>query len=101
VDGGETFSAEAWVDVPTARLAIDRVTVSGAHANVTFTLPRAGSATVECVDVAGRRIGRRELDGLAPGSHAVNVEAPAGSGVWFLRLTQGTAHTTRRIATLR
>jgi len=101
-NGAETFSAEAWVDVPVAVFALDRVAVvDGSRASVTFTLPRAGSASLELVDISGRRIGSREFEGLGAGTHTAEFEGPRASGVYFVRLRQGTASVTRRVALVR
>jgi hypothetical protein len=101
-DGAEVFSAEAWVDVPAAVLALERVAVGDGHrASVTFTLPRAGPTSLEVLDISGRRVGGRELEGLGAGAHTTEVEGPRASGVYFVRLRQGTATVTRRVALVR
>lgn len=97
-DGGETFSAEAWVDVPAAQLALNRIAVAGGRADIGFTLPHRGSASLDWIDVAGRRVGGRELEGLSAGAHTVDLASPRGAGVYFLRLSQAGQNAVRRVA---
>lgn len=100
--GDEVFSAEAWVDVPVAVLALDRVAVgASSRSTVTFMLPHAGSASLELIDISGRRIGGREFEGLGAGAHTAEIEGPRASGVYFVRLRQGVATVTRRVALVR
>jgi len=52
---------------------------------------------MECVDVAGRVVVRRELDGLSPGEH--DVQMPLGGtrpGSYWVRLRQGGAVIAKR-----
>lgn len=63
-----------------------------AKLRVTCDLPDAGTARVEVYDVSGRRVNRRDVAAVGPGS--VNVEAGTGAklapGAYWLRLSQGT-----------
>jgi hypothetical protein len=60
------------------------------EARVWFTLPSRERATLEVMDVAGRRVWRREVGALGPGQHSVDVTAAARRpGLYFLRLEQG------------
>ena len=67
-----------------------------------FRLPTAGDAWLEWFDAAGRRLARREVTGLGPGTHELTL-APAGRhspGVGFLRLTQGGSTCSARLVLL-
>jgi hypothetical protein len=56
---------------------------------VELTLPRAGFASIELFDAAGRRLARRGLPNLGLGTHRVTV-AKTGElepGLYFVRLS--------------
>ena len=64
---------------------------SRGRAAITFTLPHAGDATLEVLDIAGRRVGQQHLSGLSAGPHVVAVGASSAAlapGVYLLRLEQ-------------
>jgi hypothetical protein len=50
-----------------------------------FTLPNRERATLDVVDVLGRRVLRREVGSLGPGVHSVTLEAapPIRPGLYF------------------
>jgi streptogramin lyase len=78
---------------------------AGRSLTVRFTLARAGEARLELVDVAGRRVARREVGELGAGAHAVDLLAGAGgratrAGVYFVRLAQGGDEAVRRVVVL-
>jgi hypothetical protein len=52
-------------------------------------LPRAGSATLELIDIGGRVVLRREVGSLGMGRHVVRLNdgAPVHPGAYWLRLT--------------
>ncbi len=56
---------------------------------VAFTLPSAGRGRLEVLDVAGRRVYRRDLSDLGAGRHTVAIEPaqPLRAGVYLIRLT--------------
>ena len=58
---------------------------------VWFALPSASPATLELLDLAGRRVVERAVGTLGPGRHAVDLAPARGvsAGMYFLRLTQG------------
>lgn len=83
----------------TTRLAIralaDR---SGGALAFEVALPAAGG-TLELFDVAGRRVARRELDGIAPGARRVSLEARGlAPGVYVARVRQRDAAATAHVA---
>ena len=57
---------------------------------VGFALASGAPATLEVVDVAGRRVLSRPLAGLAPGEHVLDLGSAAvmRPGRYWLRLTQ-------------
>jgi len=64
---------------------------SGASLQVSFSLPNAGPARLELIDIAGRRIAMREVGSLGAGAHVepLNPDARVPAGLYWLRLTQG------------
>jgi hypothetical protein len=90
--GSEPFAGEVWVDVPRGlRLSIAGFTPNpgGAGASIVFTLASRERATLELVDLAGRRVFAREVGALGPGTHALAIGQALAPGVYWLRVTQG------------
>jgi hypothetical protein len=56
-----------------------------------FTLPSEAPATLELLDVAGRRVSALAVGSLGSGRHALRLEEGPrlAPGVYWLRLTQG------------
>ena len=77
---------------PATELAIERVGPNPASSplHVEFTLPTDAPASLEIVDVAGRRWLHDELGALAPGRHQATVSLAGlpAAGVFWLHLTQ-------------
>ena len=98
---GTVFLPPVEVSVPVAPaiLKLEAVIPQGrAHAlTVLFSLPHGPVPELELLDIQGRRIERQRLDGMDPGEHrfALNLPATMASGVYFVRLSQGT---TSRVA---
>jgi hypothetical protein len=99
---GVVFGGETWVTVASAPSAVPTapaaLTLGPVTPNpligrfrVSFTLPSSAPASVELVDLAGRRLLAREVGTLGPGPHQLEVgDASAFQpGLYFLRLTQG------------
>ena len=68
-----------------------------------FELPRSGTATIDLLDVTGRRIGRERLTDAAAGEHRLTLDARSwgAQGVAIIRLEQGGRTVAVRVATLR
>jgi hypothetical protein len=101
----ETFSRVAVEGARGPRLALAGAAPNPAPAGaarVWFTLPDAARATLEVIDVAGRRTMRREVGALGAGRHVVDLGAAAPApGLYFLRLARGGTVLTTRMAVTR
>jgi len=102
----EYFSAETWVDVPVALvLALEgaRPNPSVGSFTVAFTLPRADAATLELLDVAGRRVLAREVGDLGPGQHQIRLGECGCTppGMYWIRLAQSGRLLLKRVALVR
>ena len=80
------------------RVAGFRPNPAGERVTVAFTLATSAPAVLEVLDVAGRRLVRREVGGMGPGDHLLLL-GPAfrpTPGVYIVRLVQGArvAHAT-------
>ena len=93
-------------DVPEAgplTFALDPVRPNpacGGALSVRFTLPTAAGASLELLDVAGRRVAAREVGALGAGAHTVELGAGLhlAPGLYLVRLTQGAnARVTRAV----
>jgi hypothetical protein len=71
--------------------------------HVRFTLPSREPATLELIDVAGRRVLRRDVGALGPGVHVVDIEEqrPLRPGLYFIRLAQAGREIAQRVAVIR
>jgi|GEM_PF-6719451 len=99
--GAERRSAEAWIEVPRAfELALEglRPNPSAGRPQVAFTLPAAGRARLELLDVAGRRVLRHDAGALPAGRHVVDLADAArlAPGVYVVRLAFGDRVVQRR-----
>lgn len=92
--GAERFFGEVSVVVPMT----NGVRLDGARPNpvsgtmwVSFALATDAPATLEVVDVMGRRILERAVGPLGPGEHTLRVSEPGRlpAGLYLVRLTQG------------
>ena len=105
--GGERFFGEARVSVPArSGLALEgmRPNPSDGPLLVTFSLQNSSPASLELLDVAGRRILRRDVGALGAGAHTARLDAdaaPPAAGLYFLRLTQGRRTLMRRVVLAR
>ncbi len=102
-DGVERFTAETWVDVPSAhRFALMGPRphpIGGGNFTVAFSLARAEAATLGLYDLTGRRVLEREVGSLGPGQQLLRIsegiDLPAG--IYWLTLTQGSDYASRRV----
>jgi hypothetical protein len=89
---------------PTAvDLSLERVFPNPAREGLSlvFALPEAGEASVELVDVAGRRVLERSLGVCPAGRQTLSLagaSGPIAPGMYFLRLTHAGRSVTRRVA---
>ena len=96
-EGGlERYSAETWIEVPAARLALTlegfRPNPAAGSPTVALTLPDGAPATLEAYDIAGRQVLAREVGSLGPGRHLVRLESGGlEPGVYHLRLRRAGA----------
>ena len=96
----QALLGEHWVDVP----AREAAALPGFSPNpargrprVAFTLAGLAPATLEILDIAGRRVASRQVDGLGPGRHAIEVaDTPLAPGLYLIRLRQGAETRTAR-----
>ena len=103
-NGAETLAGEVWVTIPTnLRFTLDGLTPNPAvnDLTVSFSLPTEEAATLEMIDLAGRRLFVREL-ALPAGHHTLHLDqAPPAAGVYFVKLTQKNRTATARAVFLR
>jgi len=104
--GAELLSGEQWVEVPRAA----EFALAGAWPNpglsrelsVAFTLAGGGVATLEVLDLAGRREHARSLAGLPPGRHTLGLaDAGLAPGMHWLRLREGSREAHARFVVVR
>ena len=70
----------------------------GSGFNVSFALPDAHPATLQVLDVAGRRIAAREVGSLGPGRHSVRIgDRRMAAGVYLVRLERNGAILQRNV----
>ncbi len=105
-DGVPRALGETWVEVPaTAAFALQGPTpnpVAGPMI-VSFSLPDGAPATLELLDVGGRRVAEREVGSLGAGRHTVSLGAAAAPapGMYLIRLTRGGRALTARTCVIR
>jgi hypothetical protein len=89
----ETFAGAVWVEVPISSPAFAlegvRPNPSDGDLRAHFSLPTAAPATLEVLDIHGRRLARLDVTGA--GHHIVNLARAArfAPGVYVVRLSQG------------
>lgn len=74
----------------------------GGRLTVAFSLANSNAARLELLDVTGRRAATREVGSLGPGHHQVRLgeDQALPSGIYFVRLSQGTNAIVSRVALL-
>ena len=75
----------------------------GASLNVAFSLDRKAPARLELLDIAGRRVASRDLSGLGPGNHVLDLSGGTRfePGLYLLRLTAGDRALTSKALVIR
>jgi hypothetical protein len=69
---------------------------------VSFALPDDAPASLELMDVAGRRVWRQEIGPSAAGRHVARLgDGALPGGVYFVRLSQSGRHLVARAVVLR
>ena len=102
----ERFTAETWIDVPSAHVfalqgARPNPARSGALA-VSFSLRTNAPALLELFDVNGRRVSQRDVGSMGPGAHTLRwAEGErVRAGLYWLRLHQGTDSAMSRVVVI-
>jgi len=92
VDGREVLAGETWVDVPVGA----EFALKGARPNpgtgpltLSFSLASNAPASIELVDLSGRRVYERQVGELGVGFHVVRLDANLAAGIYVVRLSQG------------
>ncbi len=103
---GERLAGEVWITVPDqAGLSLAGLIPNpgGTELVVSCTLGSSQSATLDLLDVAGRRVLSHEFQSPRRGSHIVNLGTRAGitSGTYVLRLVQGDNAVVRKAVIVR
>jgi hypothetical protein len=97
-----TQSRTAVGDATPLRLALEGARPNPALSTlrVSFTLASREPAWLEVIDIAGRRLIRREVGSLGPGAHSLTLDdsPPLRPGLYFLRLMQGPRVLSARVA---
>ena len=87
------FELDAAESTPPSTLALRGFLPNPASRSLTvsFSLPDDSPARLELFDLTGRRCGVREIAGLGPGNHLIELEAtgPLPAGIYLIRLTRG------------
>ena len=92
--------------LPTGSATLNGVSLGAPHPNpsrgelrVAYTATAGVPASIELWDIAGRRLHRQSIEGVAARAE-LQITLPAGlaAGVYLLRLTQGTLSTSTRVA---
>ncbi len=100
----ESFTGEVTVDVPAGvALVIDDVRPNPADREmwVSFSLPGNEPATLELIDITGRRVRERTVSGLGPQTVDLAAGARLSPGVYLIRLTHAARSTVKRVSVVR
>src|SRR5262249_50811697 len=95
----QTTGVEAGVRVAFALDGISPNPASTDGIQVTFALPSGASASLDLLDLSGRRVAEREVGSLGAGRHTVDFSETrrVAPGLYWVRLTQGPNRQTRRL----
>jgi hypothetical protein len=88
--------------MPGVALAAPRPNPASGRPSLAITLIAGVPARLEVLDLAGRRIAGRDLSALGAGAHVLDLDEAVGlpSGIYLVRLWQGTEQRTVRMARL-
>ena len=105
-NGVEKIVGETSIEVPNAmRFSLRGVSPNPAlrDLNVAFSLAGKDHATLDLIDITGRRVRSQEVGSLGAGNHVVNLSRDAAlpAGVYLVALTQGTHSLTTRAVVVR
>jgi hypothetical protein len=94
VQGTRVLLDPVELDIPRAplTLALHWARFEGGNSlHIAFAFPAGPAPSVDIMDVAGRRIMHQDLNGLEPDEHetSVRLSSTLSSGVYFVRLRQG------------
>lgn len=103
---GESYAGDVWVETPVrARLAIRGFAPNPALTRATASLvtPARGSAIAEILDLAGRRVGERDLGVLEAGTPRVSLDGldRLPPGLYQVRIRQGEQRAIGRLLVVR
>jgi len=107
VNGREELGGAVWVDVPArgAELALRSVVPNPSRNGfrVSFRLTNGGPATVELVDVTGRRVEARDVGALGVGEHDMDLARMRrlSPGTYWVRLSQAGRSIARQVVIVR
>jgi len=102
----ESPAGEVWLDVPRAAV----VALAGTRPNpatgdivIAFSLANASPATIELMDVTGRRVLLRDVGAMGPGEHVLLLAGARSlpAGVYLARLRQQGLERSRKVLVVR
>jgi len=104
-NGTERMLGEVWLSVPAVwqlHLGGTLPNPAGPELTVAFSLPTREPATIELLDVAGRRLIGRPVGAYGPGDHVIRLGDGRrfSPGVYLLRLSQGKRSVMRKTVVL-
>jgi hypothetical protein len=94
-----TQTADVEADFAAGRLAVRAMPnpASGRSVLLRLSVPALGPARVELIDLAGRRIARRDVDATGEQQIALSAGRRITPGLYFARVTQGARTRTARV----
>jgi len=105
--GHETIAGETWVNVPiVAEFALSHVFPNPASSgfSISFSLPSGAPATLDVIDLSGRRVLSRQVGTMGAGQHTLSLTNETSRlpiGVYGIRLTQGHSVAKAKVSVIR